>query len=129
MLFRSLAEPYPSSAMGHHFLARNYKLPSVFGGGSLPRAYSDGPLNRLSPKGITRGDFYELHYQVDPAFHGTKLRARVGGEPWSGDALGLEKFGPLGRLWYGSPAPLKARVGGLGAVGGNLMYNPSDEDQ
>ena len=65
-----LAEPYPSSAMGHHFIPRSYELPPEFGGGPLPRAYSDGPFNRLAGENMTRGDFYERHFAVDPAFHG-----------------------------------------------------------
>jgi hypothetical protein len=123
-----LAEPYPSSGMGHHFIPRRYKLPSILGGEPLPRAYSDGPFNRLAPQGMTRGDFYERHFQVDPDFHGSKLPARVGGGSWSGHALRLEKYDLPGRLWYGSPAPLKARVGGLGAAGGSLIYDGSEEE-
>lgn len=114
-----LAEPYPTSNMGHHFISRDTKLS---GGGSVPRSYSDGPFNKLAPPGISRGDFYELHYQVDPRFHGTGVK----GESWSGRNLGLAKHGPIGRLWHGSPAPLKARVGGLGATAGNGFYNSED---
>jgi hypothetical protein len=99
----------------------------ILGGEPLPRAYSDGPFNRLAPQGMTRGDFYERHFQVDPDFHGSKLPARVGGGSWSGHALRLEKYDLPGRLWYGSPAPLKARVGGLGAAGGSLIYDGSEE--
>ena len=78
---------------------------------------------------MTRGDFYERHFAVDPAFHGTGLPARVGGGPWSGKALGLERYDRLGRVWFGSPAALKARVGGLTSAGGGLMYDGFDEDQ
>ena len=101
----------------------------MFGGGSLPRAYSDGPFNRLAPEGMTRGDFYERHFRVDPDFYGTKLPARVGGERWRGKALGLEKYGLPGRLYYGSPAPLKARVGGLTSAAGSVIYDASEPDQ
>jgi hypothetical protein len=65
------------------------------------------------------GDMYERHFAVDPRFYGTK----AGGERWSGRDLGLPRYGPLGQLWYGSPAPLKARVGGLGAAAGNGLYS------
>ena len=101
----------------------------MFGGGSLPRSYSDGPFNRLAPEGMTCGDFYERHFRVDPDFYGTRLPARVGGERWSGRALGLEKYGPPGRLWYGSPAPLKARIGGLGSGAGSAIYDSPETDQ
>jgi len=124
-----LAEPYPVRGMGHHFIPRSYRLPTILGGGPLPRAYSDGLFNRLAPEGMTRGDFYERHFRVDPAFHGGKLPARVGGERWSGNALGLEKYSMPGRLWYGSPAPLKARVGGTASGVGGLVYDASDEEE
>ena len=123
-----LAEPYPSSAMGHHFIPRRYELPEILGGGRLPRSYSDGPFNKLAPEGITRGDMYELHYEVDPKFKVARLPRRVGGSVWRGAAIGLRKHGLAGRLWYGSPAPLKARVGGLGASAGAVMYGAEDEE-
>lgn len=113
-----LAEPYPKYGMGHHFGPRRM---------GLPRSYSESVFNRLKPEGITRGDMYELHYVVDPEFHGTGFPARVGGGRWSGADLGLEKHGLVGRLWHGSPAPLKARVGGLGAAAGTAMYTAEDE--
>jgi len=55
---------------------------------------------------MTRGDFYELHYAVDSDFYGTRFPRSVGGS-WSGDALGLDKFGPVDSLWYGSPEALR----------------------
>lgn len=114
-----LSDPYPSSNMGSHFIPRRTRLPDFLGGGPLPKDYMDGPFNRLVPPGISRGDFYELHYEVDPRFYGTGVR----GERWSGRDLGLERRGPVGRFWYGSPAPLKARVGGLGAAVGGGLYD------
>ena len=119
-----LTEPYPVSGMGSHFIPRDTKLPKFLGGGALPKSYMDGPVNKLAPPGISIGDMYERHFAVDPRFYGTK----VGGERWSGRDLGLQRYGPLGRLWYGSPAPLKARVGGLGAAAGIGLYNPEDKN-
>lgn len=116
-----LAEPYPASGMGSHFVPRRTKLPKLLGGGPLPQSYMDGPFNKLVPPGSSTGDFHERHYAVDPAFHGTK----VGGERWSGRDLGLKRYGSLGQLWYGSPAPLKARAGGLGAAAGAGLYDAS----
>jgi hypothetical protein len=114
-----LAEPYPASNMGSHFIPRRARLPEALGGGPIPREYMDGPFNRLAPPGISRGDLYELHYGVDGRFHGTDVL----GERWSGRDLGLPRYGPVGQLWHGSPAPLKARVGGLGAGAGDAVYN------
>jgi hypothetical protein len=112
-----LAEPYPQYGMGHHFGPRRK---------GLPRSYSESVFNRLKPEGITRGDMYELHYKVDPKFHGTGFPPKAGGGRWSGADLGLKKYGLAGRLWHGSPAPLKARVGGLGATAGAATHGGKD---
>ena len=101
--------------MGHHFIPRAEKL---------PKSYSDGIFNVLRPEGVSRGDFYELHYKVDPKYHGGGVK----GERWSGADLGLHKYGLVGRLWHGSPPPLKARVGGLGASAGALIYVTEGEE-
>lgn len=114
-----LAEPYPKYGMGHHYGPRRM---------ALPRSYSESVFNRLKPEGITRGDMYELHYKVDPEFKGTGFPARVGGGGWSGAGLGLKEYGLAGRIWHGSPAPLKARVGGLGGAAGAVAHGMMDEE-
>jgi len=103
--------------MGHHYIGRRFGLPEI---------YSDSVFNVLKPEGISRGDFYELHYKVDPKFRGARV---IPGEGWSGKKLGLERYGLAGQLWQGSPPPLKARVGGLGATAGAGMYMPEDEER
>ncbi|HKP78982.1 MAG TPA: hypothetical protein VJU34_07635 [Phenylobacterium sp.] len=122
-----LAEPYPASGMGSHNIPRRTRLPESFGGGPLPKSFMDGPFNRLAPPGISRGDMYELHYKVDPRFNVARLPRKVGGGVWHGGRIGLERYSLPGRLWHGAPAPLKARVGGLGASAGAAMYVPEDE--
>lgn len=122
-----LAEIY--SGMGHHNVPRRSRLPKILGGGPLPPAFSDGPFNVLKPEGMTRGDFYRLHFEVDDHFYGAKLPARVGGERWSGKKLGFEKHSTLGGIWHGTPAPMKARVGGSAASAGGLIYDLGEEDQ
>lgn len=122
-----LAEMYPG--MGHHNVPRRARLPKILGGGPLPPWFSDGPFNVLKPEGMTRGDFYRLHFEVDDHFYGAKLPARVGGERWSGKKLGFEKHDALGRLWHGTPAPMKARVGGSAASAGGSIYDPGEEEQ
>lgn len=114
-----LATPYVG--MGHHFVGRRLKLPERF---------SESEFNVLKPPGMTRGDFYELHFKVDPHFKGTALRPRADGERWKGEALNLEKHGLAGRIWYGSPAPLKARAIGLAGGAGAQIHHlpPSEED-
>jgi len=98
-----LTKPY--EGMGSHFVPRRWKLPQWF---------TDSGFNVLAPKGISRGRFYELHYRVDPHFLGARFPVQIG-RAWSGDRLGLTKYGWSGRLWFGSPDPLK-RVIGFGAL-------------
>lgn len=105
-----LAQPY--EGMGHHFFRREWDLPEVI---------TESPLSILKPSGISRGDFYELHYKVDPTFYGARFPSSIGGS-WSGRSLGLQKYGTVGRLWYGSPAPLKVTVGASAAAGGGAAY-------
>lgn len=108
-----LATPY--EGMGHHFAGRRLKLPERF---------SESEFNVLKPPGMTRGDFYELHFKVDPHFYGAALRPKAAGEHWRGKALGLERHPPAGRIWHGSPMPLKARAIGLTSGAGAQIHNP-----
>ncbi|WP_157215445.1 pre-toxin TG domain-containing protein [Flavisphingomonas formosensis] len=112
-----LAQPY--KGMGHHFIPRRT---------GLPKKLSDSSLNVLKPRGMTRGEFYELHFKVDPKFFGARFPKRVGGS-WSGRRLGLEKYDRAGRLWHGSPSPLKATVGGAAAGGtGAYLYGDNEHE-
>jgi hypothetical protein len=112
-----LASPY--TGRGHHYVPRNRAvtlikgLPPLKG---LPPKISESRFNVLKPKGITRGDFYELHYKVDPSFSGARLPGR--GPGWSGGRLGLKEYDRMGRLWHGSPMPLKAVAGGAMGIAG-----------
>ncbi len=121
-----LAAPYPRSNMGHHFVQRSWEVPeSVLGvplpkfavGWRPPEEFMESPLNVLKPPGLSRSEFYKLHYRVDPSFYGAKLPGQGRGGGWSGRRLGLQKEDALGRLWYGSPPALKATVGSLTAGG------------
>jgi hypothetical protein len=101
----------PYKGMGHHSLPRRTELPPWLGGGPVPPAISDSPFFLLKPRDVSTGDFYQRHFQVDPQYGGGKVPNKFGGGGWSGDALGWQKYDRLGRLWYGSPAPLKAAAG------------------
>jgi hypothetical protein len=114
-----LAAPY--EGMGHHFVPTNALKPV-----QLPRSLNNSPFNILKPHGMSRGDFYELHYRVDPHFHSASLPARVGGGIWNGDSLGLKEYGPWASLWHASPAPLNAAVGVAG-FGGLANYEPAGD--
>ena len=125
-----LAEPY--RGMGHHYVGRAYKFSDKIGPLPLPKGilgrkppewFIESPFNVLKPRNISQGDHYELHYHVDPDFHGARLpkSERPGG--WRGRQLGLAKYDELDRVWYGAPAPLKAAVGGGVVVGSGLVYD------
>ena len=105
-----LTKPY--EGMGHHFVGRRYGLPDVL---------SESPLNVMKPDGISIGQFYERHFMADPYFYGTKFPNSIAGS-WSGSALGLQKPGLMGRLWYGSPDALKVTAGAGAAAGGAGLY-------
>lgn len=131
-----LAEPY--MGMGHHYVPRSFRireaakgppLPKAIIGWRLPQAVSDSAFNVLKPRGISRGNFYELHYKVDRSFGGTRLPAKEGGGTWSGKDLGLKKYNKAGRVWHGSPGPLKAAVGGGAAAGSAWAYDRFDEEK
>lgn len=112
-----LAMPYPLTGKGHHSfitqaMGRKY---------NLPKWVVDNPLNVLKPNGISRGDFYELHYKVDPYFFNANFPTAIGGS-WRGSSLGLEKYGTAGRIWYSIPTSLKVTVGGAGAAEGAGAY-------
>ena len=113
-----LAKPYDGK--GHHSVfAERFELPEWLGGGRLPETIRESRYNVLKPEGITKGDFYELHYAVDKRFHGTGVARDFPGESWSGKQLGLTKA-PFGvRHWKGTPTPTKTKAGGtVGVVGG-----------
>ena len=105
-----LTRPY--EGMGHHFIGQRYGLPEII---------SESPLNVMKPNGISIGDFYERHFLADPYFYGAKFPNSIGGS-WSGNALGLQKPGLMGRLWYGSPDALKITAGAGAAAGGASLY-------
>jgi hypothetical protein len=118
----------PYTGRGHHYLPLRTELPSSLGGGPVPSFISDSPFFLLKPKGISTGDMFELHYNVDPKYGGGKIPAEFGGGRWSGKELGWEKYDRLGRLWYGAPMPLKA-VAGSGVVGAGASVGQIDGDE
>lgn len=77
---------------------------------------------------MSKGEFYELHYKVDPSFYGAGLPG--GGPGWSGARIGLKKYGKAGRLWHGAPRPLKLAAGGsIGTVGAGGAYIYPEDDE
>jgi hypothetical protein len=106
--------------MGHHsVIRRSARLPGFLGGGPVPAAILDSPFNVLKPPGITKGDFYELHYAVDSKFKGARMAGRGKGSGWSGKRLGLPEYSLPQRIWYGTPNATKQAVATTGIVGTN----------
>jgi hypothetical protein len=66
--------------------------------------------------------FHEWHYRVDPLFRRTDLLR----DPT------IRKYGPIGRLWHGSPGWLQETYVGLGfanvAAGAYLVYRELTEE-
>ena len=115
-----LEEPY--LGQGHHSIfPQRFTLPAILGGGPLPSSLMDSPLNVLQPRGITRGQMYERHFQVDPKYNGSPLPKYLGGggrgSGWSGRRMGLQKYGLSGRVWFGTPDATRLAIGGAGAAG------------
>src|SRR5262249_18936504 len=118
-----LAEPYPRSraegGAGHHSPISQETARGL----GLPDSVRDSPFNVLRPRGISRGDFYELHFRVDPSSSVNRLPRSVGGGAWNANRIpGLRRYGPLGRAWHGTPDALKGAVGG-GVISGAGLSN------
>jgi hypothetical protein len=113
--------------MGHHFIPRNRKIGPVNRQVKLPQLISESRFNVLKPPGMSRGDFYELHYKVDPSFKSARLPREVGTRSWEGKPIGLEKYGRAGKLWYGSPRELKAAATAFGAGAADWYLGEEDE--
>lgn len=114
------AEPY--KGMGSHYMPRRWE--------NLPKGYMDSEFNVLQPEGITRGDMYRLHYEVDPRYYGGNLPRGLEQKGWSGAKLGWKTRGPIGRALYGAPGALKARLGGgFTTTGGMLEDLTTEGDQ
>jgi RHS repeat-associated protein len=110
-----LSKPY--ARIGHHFPLRQ----AIGNRLRVPKFIIDSPLNVLRPRGMSRGLFYELHYRVDPTFYYAPFPRTIGGG-WRGGQIGLQKYGIVGRTWYGTSAPLKETIG----VGAGLIEMTKD---
>jgi hypothetical protein len=106
-----LAESYAGA--GHHSPV-SQSLAKRLG---LPGWLRDSDFNVVKPDGMNQGDFYDFHYRVDPQYYGSGFSPKIGGPGWSGKKLGLQKYGLLNRIWYGTPTPLAGVSGAAGAAG------------
>jgi hypothetical protein len=110
--------------MGHHFSPRRF-LEKI----GAPKWIVDSPFNVLKPRGMTTGDFYRLHFLVDPKARSFRVGKAYGGKSWVGKKFGLETYDRLGRFVEGAPDALRQTVGFGTAAGGGLLYGlPPDEE-
>jgi len=116
-----LTTPYDGE--GHHF-----PIPKRLAGRlGIPKALRDSPLNVLKPRNMNTGDFYELHYRVDPKSNSNRLPDSVGGGSWKGKNIpGLRKYPPFLREWHAIPDHLRLTIGG-GAVAGTGVADQTNE--
>jgi hypothetical protein len=101
----------------------------LFGDLPVPKFFSESAFNIVKPKGVERGMLYKRHYGLDDLYYGGKISAEFGGGGWSGQKLGWTRYGPVERLWYGTPGRTKAI--GLGApatLDALGRVAPDDED-
>jgi hypothetical protein len=93
----------------------------------IPDWIKDSPLNVSRPRGMSQGDFYEYHYNVDPQFYGAKLpRDLNGGKGWSGKRVGAERYRGAEQLWRRTPQIWKDYPAGA-ALGDSLGLLPGDD--
>lgn len=96
--------------------------------GEAPATDQQSRFNVLKPPGMSRGDFYELHYKVDPSFYSARLPRKVGTGGWLGKDIGLQRHEQTGRLWYGSPRELKAAAAAPVGAGAAFWYLGEEDE-
>jgi hypothetical protein len=121
-----LAERYDGA--GHHSLIsaesiRNTKNPLLR---AAKRAIGESPLGTVRGEGMTKGEFFRKHYGLDPKYRGGQVR---GGGGWSGSKLGWTRYDAFGRLWHGTPGPLKDVIWTSGTLPVALARYSDDDDQ
>lgn len=119
-----LAQPYPG--VGHHAVIARRLAKKM----NLPPWLVDSPVNISSPRGMSRGDFYEHHYRVDPKAGGFRLPAELNdGKGWRPKELGLTKYNLPQRIWFGTPVPLKDVMATLPLLDGPSYYDRLEAQQ
>jgi hypothetical protein len=119
-----LAQPY--GGMGHHSVISRKSATKI----NLPNWLVDSPVNLSLPRGMSRGDFYEHHYRVDPKAGGFRLPAELNeGMGWRPKELGLTKYGLPERVWRGTPVPLKDAIATIPFADAPALYDNLERPQ
>jgi hypothetical protein len=103
-----LAEAY--DGMGHHAIIPR-RLAGKWG---LPNWVRDNPLNVVQGAGQDKLQFLRDHFGVDRHLYGGRVARRSGQRGWSGAKLGWERYGPMRRLWSGTPEAMKEALATMG---------------
>jgi hypothetical protein len=123
-LAEHLAQRY--EGMGHHSVISRRFAKKV----NLPPWLIDSPINLSVPRGMSRGDFYEHHYRVDPRAGGFRLPADVNdGKGWRPKELGLTKYSWPERIWNGMPVPLKDGLAAIPLTDAPTLYGELEQPQ
>ena len=119
-----LAQRYPGG--GHHSVIPKRLAKKM----NLPSGLVDSPINVAIPRGMSRGDFYEYHYLVDPKAGGFRLPADLnGGKGWRPTELGLKKYNLPQRLWYGTPVRVKDAMATIPFADAPTLYGELEAPQ
>ena len=119
-----LAQPY--EGMGHHSgVSRKFAKEL-----NLPPPLVDSRFNVAIPRGMSRGDFYEYHYRVDPAAKGFRLPAGLNdGKGWRPRELGLTKYALPERIWRGMPVRWKDAISTIPFADAPAFYDQLEQPQ
>jgi hypothetical protein len=118
-----LNQPYARA--GHHNVRQSWTK-------GWPQLIRDNPLFVVKPPGITKREFYELHFGLDDSFHGGSLkRDRRGARGLSGRKVGMQRYNQLDRLAFGTPYPLQVAgaAGGADTILKPLIFGVSNAGQ
>ena len=61
----------------------------------------------MGSEGLTKGQYFEKHVGVDKYYNGGPIPDRHGGGSWSADDMGWPKYGPMKKIWVGTPRTTK----------------------
>jgi hypothetical protein len=119
-----LGQPYPGP--GHHSLVPKRVAKKM----NLPQSVVDSGVNLSAPRGMSRGDFYEYHYRVDPRAGGFRFPADLNaGKGWRPTEIGLTKYSLPQRVWYGTPVPLKDAMATIPFADAPALYDQLEAPQ
>jgi hypothetical protein len=96
------------AGLGKAYAGRGHHAIPLRATKGLSESVRNNPAFVLDFKGRTRAQANEEHFRVDKKFWGANAPKDPGGpRGWSGKKLGLERYGPINRLAFGTPDLVK----------------------